>query len=123
MSTFSLETSITLSGGILRCIYASTLAYVVDANVGRSSSAVAINSGFRGSLAFMSAEIAVPLQVRDLYRRLLSKLHGIFTGFNWGWWIVLHLDRFVGVCRVSYLARVVEGYGVERKSTKERGTQ
>ncbi|KAJ3491132.1 hypothetical protein NLI96_g911 [Meripilus lineatus] len=52
-----------LCGFFQICIYASTLAYVVDANVGRSSSAVAINSAFRGSLAFMSAEIAVPLQV------------------------------------------------------------
>ncbi len=44
-------------------IYSITLAYVVDANTGRSSSAVATNSGCRGFLAFVSAEIAVPLQV------------------------------------------------------------
>ncbi|KAF8546911.1 MFS general substrate transporter [Imleria badia] len=43
-------------------IYASTLAYIVDANVGRSSSAVATNSSFRGISAFVAAEIAVPLQ-------------------------------------------------------------
>ncbi|TRM68571.1 major facilitator superfamily domain-containing protein [Schizophyllum amplum] len=43
-------------------VYASTLSYVVDANVGRSSYAVALNSGFRGVSAFVATEIAVPLQ-------------------------------------------------------------
>lgn len=43
-------------------IYSSTLAYIVDANAGRSSSAVALNSCFRGTLGFVAAEIAVPLQ-------------------------------------------------------------
>ncbi|KAI0685014.1 MFS general substrate transporter [Cytidiella melzeri] len=49
-------------GFFLIAVYASTLAYIVDANVGRSSSAVACNSLFRGVLAFIAAEIAVPLQ-------------------------------------------------------------
>ncbi|OCH91100.1 vacuolar DHA amino acid exporter [Obba rivulosa] len=43
-------------------IYSSTLAYIVDANVGRSSSAVATNSCFRGVTAFIAAEVAIPLQ-------------------------------------------------------------
>jgi len=43
-------------------IYASTLAYIVDANNGRSSTAVAINSFCRGVSAFAATEIAVPLQ-------------------------------------------------------------
>ncbi|KAA1473796.1 MFS general substrate transporter [Dentipellis sp. KUC8613] len=42
-------------------IYSSTLAYIVDANTGRSSSAVATNSCFRGLSAFLFAEVAVPL--------------------------------------------------------------
>ena len=46
------------------CIYSSTLAYIVDANNGRSSSAVASNSAFRGGMAFIAAEVAVPMQVR-----------------------------------------------------------
>ena len=46
-----------------RWIYTSTLAYIVDANVGRSSTAVATNSSFRGLSAFVATEIAVPLQV------------------------------------------------------------
>ncbi|EIW78231.1 MFS general substrate transporter [Coniophora puteana RWD-64-598 SS2] len=43
-------------------IYSSTLSYLVDANVGRSSSAVASNSTFRGLFAFVAAEVAIPLQ-------------------------------------------------------------
>ncbi|KAG2343081.1 MFS general substrate transporter [Suillus weaverae] len=43
-------------------MYTSTLAYLVDANPGRSCPAVATNSSFRGSLAFVSVLIAVPLQ-------------------------------------------------------------
>lgn len=43
-------------------IYAATLAYIVDANVGRSSAAVATNSCFRGTSAFIAAEVAVPIQ-------------------------------------------------------------
>ncbi|KAF8652854.1 hypothetical protein AX16_004129 [Volvariella volvacea WC 439] len=42
--------------------YASTLAYFVDANVGRSSSAIAANSFFRGVSAFVATEVGVPLQ-------------------------------------------------------------
>ncbi|EJD50730.1 MFS general substrate transporter [Auricularia subglabra TFB-10046 SS5] len=43
-------------------IYTATLAYIVDANVGRSSAAAATNSCFRGVAGFVSAEIAVPIQ-------------------------------------------------------------
>jgi len=43
-------------------IYASALAYIVDANPGRSSEAVAMNSCFRGVSAFIFMEVAVPLQ-------------------------------------------------------------
>ncbi|KAF5315382.1 hypothetical protein D9619_007469 [Psilocybe cf. subviscida] len=43
-------------------IYSSSLAYVVDANNGRASTASACNSAFRGLFAFISTEIAVPLQ-------------------------------------------------------------
>ncbi|THH21574.1 hypothetical protein EW146_g47 [Bondarzewia mesenterica] len=50
------------SGFFTIWIYSSTLAYIVDANVGRSSSAVAANSAFRGLFAFIFAEVAVPLQ-------------------------------------------------------------
>ncbi|GJE91884.1 MFS general substrate transporter [Phanerochaete sordida] len=51
-----------LAGFFSISIYSSTLAYIVDANAGRSSSAVALNSCFRGTLGFVAAEIAVPLQ-------------------------------------------------------------
>ena len=43
--------------------YSGTLAYLVDANNGRSSTAVALNSVFRGVFAFVATEITVPLQV------------------------------------------------------------
>ncbi|KAJ7718592.1 vacuolar DHA amino acid exporter [Mycena maculata] len=42
--------------------YTSTLAYIVDANNGRSSTVVAANSAFRGLSAFVAVEVAVPLQ-------------------------------------------------------------
>lgn len=51
------------SAALTRWIYSSTLAYIVDSNAGRSSSAVATNSLFRGLFAFAAAEVAVPLQV------------------------------------------------------------
>ncbi|KAG9315513.1 major facilitator superfamily domain-containing protein [Chiua virens] len=51
-----------LSGFFSIWMYASTLAYIVDANVGRSSSAVATNGSFRGLFAFVAAEVAIPLQ-------------------------------------------------------------
>ncbi|KAM5540918.1 hypothetical protein V8D89_005562 [Ganoderma adspersum] len=50
------------TGFFMIAIYSSTLAYIVDANTGRSSSAVATNSCFRGLTAFIAAEVAVPLQ-------------------------------------------------------------
>ncbi|KAI0638936.1 MFS general substrate transporter [Trametes polyzona] len=51
-----------LSGLFSVWIYSSTLAYIVDSNAGRSSSAVATNSLFRGLFAFAAAELAVPIQ-------------------------------------------------------------
>jgi hypothetical protein len=47
-----------------RVIYASTLAYLVDANPGRSSSAIACNSFFRGTFAFVASQVALPIRVR-----------------------------------------------------------
>ena len=65
-----------------RWIYTSTLAYVVDANVGRSSTAVATNSSFRGLFAFVAAEIAVPLQVSQRHpsQNIESEVK---VGFYW----------------------------------------
>lgn len=60
---FSLIGNLTLT--FLSATYTSTLAYIVDANAGRSSSAVATNSAFRGISAFVATEIAVPLQVSE----------------------------------------------------------
>ncbi|KAI0941665.1 hypothetical protein AcW1_003491 [Taiwanofungus camphoratus] len=51
-----------LSGFLQICVYASAFAYIVDANTGRSSSAAASNSFFRGVFAFVALEAAVSLQ-------------------------------------------------------------
>ncbi|KAI6046702.1 vacuolar DHA amino acid exporter [Pisolithus marmoratus] len=51
-----------LTGFFSIWIYSSTLAYIVDSNTGRSSSAVAANSSIRGTSAFIAVEVAVPLQ-------------------------------------------------------------
>lgn len=54
--------ALTIYFGWKRWMYSSTLAYIVDANTGRSSSAVAANSCYRGTAGFIAAEVAVPLQ-------------------------------------------------------------
>ncbi|KAF9050297.1 vacuolar DHA amino acid exporter [Panaeolus papilionaceus] len=51
-----------LGGFFAIWIYSSTYAYIVDANNGRSSTAAASNSAFRGIFAFAATEVAVPLQ-------------------------------------------------------------
>ncbi|KAG8840099.1 hypothetical protein FRB91_006547 [Serendipita sp. 411] len=51
-----------ISGFSVLFIYSSTLAYIVDANSGRSTTAVASNSSFRGLSGFVASEIAAPLQ-------------------------------------------------------------
>jgi transcription antitermination factor NusG len=58
-----------------RWTYSSTLTYVVDANPGRSSSAIATINSFRGMTGFVVAEVSAPLQVR-IYniQRLLRTL-------------------------------------------------
>lgn len=54
-------------------MYSSILAYIVDSNSGRSTSAVAANSFLRGVAGFVAAEVAIPLQVNGLssYERTL----------------------------------------------------
>lgn len=59
-------------------MYSSTLAYIVDANNGRSATAVATNSAFRGVFAFIATEIAVPMQVRSLRSLLLAWFNSEF---------------------------------------------
>lgn len=43
-------------------MYSSTLTYIVDANKGRSSTAVATNSSFRGITGLIVAQVSAPLQ-------------------------------------------------------------
>ncbi|KAJ1303446.1 hypothetical protein OPQ81_011636 [Rhizoctonia solani] len=51
-----------LSGFCAIWIYSSTLAYIVDANPGRASSAIAANSSFRGISGLIAAEVSIPLK-------------------------------------------------------------
>lgn len=51
-----------LLGFSLFWIYSSTLSYLIDSNIGRSSGAVACNSAVRGLFAFIASEVAGPLQ-------------------------------------------------------------
>ena len=84
VSTLPFQQLIAIPNCMIRCIYASTLAYVVDSNVGCSSSAVATNSAFRGFLAFVSAEAAVPLQVcdRSFSASCANRTDPLHTAFN-----------------------------------------
>ncbi|KAG2109874.1 major facilitator superfamily domain-containing protein [Suillus discolor] len=60
-------------------MYTCTLTYLVDANPGRSSTAVAVNSSFRGFFAFVSVMIAVPLQDALGDGGLYSAWGGVFV--------------------------------------------
>jgi hypothetical protein len=55
-------------------VYASTLAYIVDANPGRSASAIAVNSMFRGVLACISSQVS-----EDILKKV--KNGAFYTGF------------------------------------------
>ena len=51
-----------VSGFGVLFIYSSALAYLVDANPGRSIAATASNSSFRGFAGMIASEVASPLQ-------------------------------------------------------------
>ena len=66
--------------------YSSTLAYLVDANNGRSSTTVATNSAFRGIYSFIATETVVPLQVcpEFLYYQIsIHNSHCIIFYLGW----------------------------------------
>ncbi|KAG1876802.1 MFS general substrate transporter [Suillus tomentosus] len=60
-------------------MYTCTLTYLVDANPGRSCTAVAVNSSFRGFFSFVSVMIAVPLQDALGDGGLYSAWGGVFV--------------------------------------------
>ena len=74
-------------------MYASTLAYIVDANVGWSGSAVAASNSFRGLFAFVAAEVAVPLQVSLYSTDALTCVHHLL-GRYWRWWPLYFVGWF-----------------------------
>ena len=70
--------------------YANTLAYLADANIGRTFSAFAMNSVSRGTSAFMAVEVVVPLQVNINFMRIVKLIIGYdllsnFPGRCWRW--------------------------------------
>ncbi|WVR06869.1 hypothetical protein IAU60_003905 [Kwoniella sp. DSM 27419] len=75
-----------VSGFALLWIYSSTLAYLVDANPGVSASAVSLNSMFRGIMAAVMSQIAVPIRnaigdggLYTLFAGLLALSSGILV--------------------------------------------
>lgn len=70
-------------GTAVMVIYSSTLAFIVDANPGRSSSAVACNSLFRGLLACAASQSAEPI---------LAKVGGN-GAFYTGWAVILLIGQ------------------------------
>ncbi|KAK7447025.1 hypothetical protein VKT23_014238 [Stygiomarasmius scandens] len=82
-------------------VYSSTLAYLVDANVGRSSTAIALNSAFRGTFAFVALEVAVPLQ------------DGL--GDGWTYTIVAAFMAFSGFLTILTMFKGKQWRGEEKK--------
>jgi hypothetical protein len=66
-----------------RWIYSSTVAYIVDANPGRSSAAVATNSCFRGVAAFVFTEIAVHCRTRWATEGCTRSGRGFWSCASW----------------------------------------
>ena len=83
-------TYLKLTRNRFRWPYTSSLAYIVDSNKGRSSTAVAMNSAFRGGLAFVATEIAVPLQegLGNGTWHACCKMH-LMARNNLGWMMTL----------------------------------
>ncbi|CAE6461481.1 unnamed protein product [Rhizoctonia solani] len=80
-------------------IYSSTLAYIVDANPGRASSAIAANSSFRGISGLIAAEVSIPLKnvlgdggLYTLWAGLLLICEGLIVLLIWrgGKWRAAH---------------------------------
>ncbi|KAF8989035.1 vacuolar DHA amino acid exporter [Cyathus striatus] len=91
--------------------YASTVAYIIDANNGRSSTAAALNSAFRGSLAFVATEIAVPLQ------------DGLGEGWMYTIWAVLMLSSGLLIILVSSNGRKWREAAEKRGQNEQRNSQ
>ncbi|GAA6030889.1 hypothetical protein JCM8097_008922 [Rhodosporidiobolus ruineniae] len=100
-------------GAAIMVVYATTLAYIVDANPGRSTSAVACNSLFRGVLACAASQAAEPI------------LDHIKNGaFYSGWGILLLLGEASLVVISMYgqkwreASRAKEEAAAERKAAR-----
>ncbi|KIM29950.1 hypothetical protein M408DRAFT_67165 [Serendipita vermifera MAFF 305830] len=81
--------SLFISGFSVLFVYSSTLAYIVDANAGRSTAAVASNSCFRGVAGMVASEIAAPLQDAIGDGGLYSMWAGLLLGVICMIWVVI----------------------------------
>ena len=73
--------SLAVAGISMLWVYSSSLAYLVDANPGRASTAIAYNSACRGLTAFVASEIADPLEAAMGTGWLVSTLiHALLGG-------------------------------------------
>jgi len=88
-------------------IYASTLAYVVDGNPGKSTSAVATNSIFRGVLACISSQVSESILDR--------RGNGAFYT---GWAILLALGQ-AALVLVSLKGKGWREKAIEREEQKD----
>ncbi|KAG7562297.1 hypothetical protein FFLO_02285 [Filobasidium floriforme] len=81
--------ALVFGGFSLMVIYASTLAYLVDANPGRSSSAIACNSFFRGTFAFVASQVALPIRNSIGDGGLYTIFSGLLALSCLGFWVVI----------------------------------
>jgi Na+/melibiose symporter-like transporter len=85
-----------------RVIYASTLAYLVDANPGRSSSAVACNSFFRGCLACIFSQVALNIRNAIGDGGLYTLFSGLLVISCLGFYVIIR--EWCGTSRRGVLA-------------------
>ncbi|GAA5907501.1 hypothetical protein JCM6882_003878 [Rhodosporidiobolus microsporus] len=95
-------------GAVIMVIYASTLSYVVDANPGRSTSAVACNSLFRGVIACVASQTAEPI---------MDKVKN--GAFYTGWGIIL----FIGEALLVLLSIYGGKWRAKSREKEERAAE
>lgn len=99
-------------GAAIMVIYSSTLAFIVDSNTGRSSSAVACNSLFRGVLACAASQAAEPI---------LSRVGGN-GAFYTGWAVILLVGQLALVV-VAINGKAWRGAAVQRQEEADARRQ
>lgn len=88
-----------------RIIYSATLAYLVDANPGRSASAIACNSFVRGSFACILSQTALPIQNAIGDGGLFTMFAGLLAFSSAGMTLIACKSRNAGAQSASSHAR------------------